>query len=53
MSPISLSAPVSRVETIQECRVNVQNVETLELQVDCPGVTHCARAVWLQPYLVP
>jgi hypothetical protein len=46
------SAPVSRVETVQECRVNVQDVQTLELQVHCPGIMHYARAVWLQPYLV-
>jgi hypothetical protein len=46
------SDPVRLTETVQECQVNVQNIEMLELQVHCPGIMHCARAVWLQPHLL-
>jgi hypothetical protein len=46
------SEPVRLTRTVQECRVSVAHVQTLELRVNCPGVMHCARAVWLQPYLL-
>jgi serine/threonine protein kinase len=43
------SKPVDIVRLVQECRVDVSEVDVLELRVDCPGDYTNAQAVWLEP----
>jgi hypothetical protein len=43
------SEKVQLAGVTQECRINVAGVKLLKLQVQCPGVMNCARAVWLEP----
>jgi hypothetical protein len=38
--------------TTDTCRVSVDNVKKLELQVHCQGGSERARAVWLDPYVL-
>jgi hypothetical protein len=46
------SPEVRQARTLFECKVNVADVNTLELQVHCPGFHNCARAVWLEPQVL-
>jgi hypothetical protein len=47
-----VSAPVQQARTTQDCRINVENVDWLELQVECQGSYNSARAVWLEPQVL-
>jgi hypothetical protein len=47
-----ISDPHRVVGKTQECRVNVEGVGVLELQVHCPGWLYNARAVWLEPHIL-
>jgi hypothetical protein len=45
-----ISQPLNRAGTMtEECRVNVEGVNTLELQVHCPGNFSHVRGAWLEP----
>jgi len=43
------SRPVDVTRMVQECKVDVTEVDVLELRVDCPGPGDNAYAVWLEP----
>ena len=47
-----ISQPLNRAGTMtEECRINVEGVSTLELQVHCPGNHSHVRGVWLEPHV--
>lgn len=46
------STPVRQNKQIEECRISVENVDTLELQVQCQGTNGNVRAVWLEPQIL-
>jgi NPCBM/NEW2 domain len=46
------SAPVRLNKQIEECRISVEGVDTMELQVQCPGLHGSVRAVWLEPHVL-
>ena len=46
------SRPIQDSGDWQQCRVSVQGVSLLELQVDCPGTNAFAWAAWVEPQLV-
>jgi hypothetical protein len=46
------SMPLQALRITQECRVDVENVKMLELQVECTGSCGYARAVWLDPHVL-
>jgi hypothetical protein len=37
---------------IEDCRISVEDVDVLELQVQCPGGNGNVRAVWLDPQIL-
>jgi hypothetical protein len=45
------SKPLVSQAEAQQCRISVQNVEVLTLQVDCPGDPRAAHAVWIEPHV--
>jgi NPCBM/NEW2 domain len=46
-----VSQPNNRAGTMEECRINVEGVDVMELQVHCPGHHGNVRGVWLEPHL--
>jgi hypothetical protein len=36
---------------MESCRISVEGVDVMELQVHCPGHFGNVRAVWLEPQL--
>lgn len=46
------SQPVATMNAMQDCRVGIKGVATLELRVVCPGRDNWAVAVWFEPRLV-
>ena len=46
------SEPVDIARKVQECKVDVTNVNVLELRVSCPGLGVNAHPVWLEPRVV-
>ena len=46
-----VSSPINRVALMEPCRISVEGVNTLELQVHCPGNHSNIRAVWVEPQL--
>lgn len=47
-----MSNPMQRITEKQACRLSVEGVEILELQVHCSGSHSHVRAVWLEPYVL-
>ena len=47
------SKPVAKRQEIQSLKVRVAGVQTLKLEVHCPGNYRDAGAVWLEPVLIP
>jgi hypothetical protein len=45
------STPLRRGE-VQNCRISIQGVDVLELQIHCPGSHSHVRAVWLEPHVL-
>jgi hypothetical protein len=45
------SSLVQKTGRVQECKVDVLGVETLELRVDCRRSNERAHAVWVDPVL--
>jgi hypothetical protein len=43
------SEPIDIARKVQECKVEVTEVDVLELRADCPGLGDNAYAVWLEP----
>ncbi len=46
------SQPVARMNQMQNCRVGVKGVTTLDLRVVCPGRDNWAVSVWFEPRVV-
>ncbi|MBI2804241.1 MAG: NPCBM/NEW2 domain-containing protein [Planctomycetes bacterium] len=46
------SLQLDRAAAAEWCRINVEGVDILELQVHCPGGHSHVRAVWLEPHLL-
>ncbi|MBY0513212.1 MAG: NPCBM/NEW2 domain-containing protein [Gemmataceae bacterium] len=46
------SAPVSKMEAFQVCKVWLKQVKDLTLVVHCPGDHHWAWATWFEPVLI-
>jgi hypothetical protein len=46
------SQPVAVMNQMQDCRVGIKGVRTLELRVVCPGRDNWGVAVWFEPRLV-
>lgn len=46
------SQPMQKARQMQKCKVSLKGVKTLKLQVDCPGSSGDAHAVWLNPEVV-
>jgi hypothetical protein len=47
------NSPLVRVnKQIEECRISVEGVDTLKLQVHCQGSNGSVRAVWLVPHVL-
>lgn len=47
--PLWTSRPFQRQGESTDCKVNVQGVKTLILEVNCAGINNAARAVWIDP----
>jgi hypothetical protein len=47
-----LSDPLQQNGSKQHCRVSVEDVDVLELQIHCPGTHGHVRGVWLDPYVL-
>jgi hypothetical protein len=47
-----VSRPVNMNKQIEECRIGVEGVDTLELQVHVQGTHGSVRAVWLEPHIL-
>ena len=45
------SEPVTKLDTLQTCELNVSRLKVLTLLVHCPQDNHWARAVWFEPIL--
>ena len=46
------SPQVRTFKQIEECRISVEGVDTLELQIHCHGHFGNVRAVWLEPHVL-
>ena len=47
------SQPNKEAGKAEAFKVGVQGVDVLQLQVHCPGIQTCTRAVWLEPKVDP
>ncbi len=47
--PLWTSRPFQRQGESIDCKVSVQGVRTLILEVNCAGINNAARAVWIDP----
>ena len=50
--PLWISPLMKSSGTTYSCRINVENVEVLELQARCPANLEYCCAVWLDPYVL-
>ncbi len=47
-----VSPPLQRPGATHACRLSVQNVDVMELQIHCPGSNSHVRGVWLEPHIL-